>query len=143
MREQEALEVLESLKPDVPDVLVTTGVKGTRAFLLLKNTHATQRWAVIYTPGDRYFSVDTNTPYSRDYVDEGVPDDEVRDILERFTRIGVAYVRGAGEVVRVGFFKTPVLVVQVGDKREELRLSVFGTIASIFKPSMGTIASSE
>jgi hypothetical protein len=134
----DALEVLESLRPDLPDVDASTGIKdrGREPYLLLTNTADPDKWAVVYT-NIAWTSVQTDTHYSRLHIDEEISRDELADVLEDFVRNAVAYVQGAGEIVRTGFFKIPKLVVQVGDREDELTQTLGRTIASIFRPSSG------
>jgi hypothetical protein len=136
MDAREAFEVLESLKPDLPDVEATTGIKrgGREPYLLLVNTNDRDRWAVVYTT-ITWTAVQTNTYFQRLHIDEEIPGDELTNLLEDFSRTGVAYVQGSGKIVRVGFFRIPKLFVRVGDSEEELTLTLGREIASIFKPS--------
>jgi hypothetical protein len=135
MNAGEALEILESLQPDLPGVRASTGTKerGLEPYLLLENAFDPNRWAVVYT-NIAWTSVQTNSNYSRLHIDEDIPRDEMMALLQDFVRTGVAYVLGSGEIMRTGFFKTPKLVVRAGDKEEMLSLSLLGELAWIFKP---------
>jgi hypothetical protein len=135
MDAREALEMLESLKPDLSGVKATTGTKdrGREPYLLLENANDPDRWAVVYT-NITFTSVQTNGKYSQMHIDEEISRAELMTFLQDFVRTGVAYALGSGEIVRTGFFKTPKLVVQVGESEETLFLSLAGDMAWIFKP---------
>ena len=48
-------------------------------------------------------------------------------------KIAAAYAQGSDEYVRLGFFRTPTLVIKVGDGRAELRRATFMRPASMFR----------
>lgn len=132
---RQAFDLLESIKPDLPDVEVTLGTKPSGAYLLLSDIRDPDQWAVIYSDGDAWSAVQTNTGHSKIYLGEGSTESEIREILEAFLRIGVAYMQGSRDIVRSRVLRIPSLVVTVGEDRERLALSVVGMIEWMFKPS--------
>jgi hypothetical protein len=58
------------------------------------------RWAAVYTPGQGYFSVQTETMLTWDYVDDDASDEEVHAALSRLVSLAVSYVLGQGEEMR-------------------------------------------
>jgi hypothetical protein len=124
--------LLTALDPG-PPFRSELGVDGDVSFLRLSNDAPDGRWAVINSPGDRWFSVDTDGGFSFIHVEEDSADDFVADLLEEYVAIGVAYLSGQSNVVRRGRFHVEVLVVNVDGKAYELQRSVVANIKAFFR----------
>jgi hypothetical protein len=116
--------VLRSLQPDHDGVDADIGIRDGAAYLQMKKTGRPDRWAVIWSPGDRWFALDVDGGFSLNHFDEELPDDEVRSLLEKYVEIGLAYVLGVSVPTSAGRFKARVLRVTTEDGDFDLRLNV-------------------
>lgn len=91
MNKVKAQESLRLLGRSFPEDAVEVGIRKDCAYLKIDGD---ERWSVAWTPGDRWFSVDTDAGYSLNYFDEGAPDREVLGILRFHVDVAAAYVRG-------------------------------------------------
>ncbi|WP_022878300.1 hypothetical protein [Microbacterium sp. B19] len=87
----EALAALEELVGEYPDLESETGLSDGDAFVRLS---AGERWAIVSTPGTRWFSVRVDTGHRARLDDATSTRDEAFMLLRTYVAVGVAYVRG-------------------------------------------------
>lgn len=93
----EALAALDELVGEYPDLLSETGLSDGDAFVRLS---AGERWAIVSTPGTRWFSVRVDTGHRARLDDATSTRDEAFMLLRTYVAVGAAYARG--DVVRAG-----------------------------------------
>ncbi|SIR69636.1 hypothetical protein [Microbacterium sp. RURRCA19A] len=91
----EALAVLEQLIEEYSDLSAETGLADGDAFLRLS---AGDRWAVVSTPGTRWFSVRVESGHRARLDDATSTRDEAVMLLGTYVAVGAAYVRGEAVV---------------------------------------------
>lgn len=87
----EALATLEALVPEHGDLSPTTGLHDGEAFVRLS---AGERWAVVSTPGTRWFSVRVDTGHRARLDDTTSTRAEAAMLLRTYVEVGASYVRG-------------------------------------------------
>ncbi|WP_157373089.1 hypothetical protein [Agromyces sp. Root81] len=89
------------------------------------------RWALVGTPGDRWVFVQVNGGFTRLHFEEGIEDDDLKELLSQFVEIGVAYLKGSaiGPSGRV----FPVLSVATDDGTFKLRRSLAADLREMFR----------
>jgi hypothetical protein len=85
-------------------------------------------FAVVSTPGDRWFSLEVRGGYSADRFEEGLSNDQVTRVLEHLVQLGAAYLAGSRRIVRSRLLKVPAIVVNGTGGSTTLRLSLPGTL---------------
>jgi len=115
---------LRSHAPSLDGITSDLGRRGDAAFLRLSSIDEPHRWAVVTSPGSRWFSVEIHGGFSLDHFDEGLKDDEVRAILDDFLGVAVAYVRSGAARTSVGRLRFPALVVSMPQGERILRRSL-------------------
>lgn len=129
-----ALEFLSSIRPDAVDLSSEIGDRDRAAFLRVWQPSRPDRWAVVWTPGDRWFSVDVEGGYSLDHFEDDTPDEDVRELLSRYVDVALAYVRGDMMPERTGRFRVPVVKVPIDGGLVELRLSLLKGFRAALTP---------
>lgn len=125
--------MLDSMRPQGDGLSTEVGQRAGEAYLLLTADSEVQPWAVVRTPGTRWFSVELSGGYSLDYVDEEASDDETKDYLSRLISIAVAHVEGKSEVIRRRWPRHPILTVDLGTERVQLNPTLgWNLVASLF-----------
>jgi hypothetical protein len=121
----EAEKLLRELAASVDIARVEVGTRGqphnTSAYLKLTPLSGADDYAVVWTPGDRWFSLEVNGGYSLDVFGEDYEEPEVREILERFLRIATAYIEGRWSRERTRFLHVVHVVVETDDGPVRLR----------------------
>lgn len=87
----EALSTLESVDVDYADLAPETGLSDGDAFVRLS---AGQRWAIVSTPGTRWFSVRVDSGHRVRLDDATSTRAEAAMLLRTYVAAGAAYVRG-------------------------------------------------
>jgi len=100
MRTAQALAALTALSPDSSHMSAELGTKGDAAYLRLESRETPGRWAVVSTPGDRWFSLEVDGGYCLDYFEESTADDEVQTLLARYLDYATQYLSGRGVSVK-------------------------------------------
>jgi len=70
----------------------SVGTKGYVAMLEVHGTGDNRRHAVVSTPGDMWFSLDVDGGFSLDHFEEETSRQDVRQLIERYYEIAIAYV---------------------------------------------------
>lgn len=125
--------ILRSLRPNLDGVDAEVGTRKGAGYLHMTKTARPERWAVIWSPGDRWFALDVDGGFSLNHFDEELPDDEMRRLLEKYVDVGLTYVHGDSVPTSGGHFRPRVLRVTTEDGDFELRLSV----AAALKDALG------
>jgi len=133
----EALARLEALAEPREDLTTEVNTRERCAYLRMEHTGAPGDFAVVSTPGDRWFSLDVRGGYSVDRFEEGLSDDEVNQVLEDLVQLATAYLSGARRTVRTRILRLPQIVIEGAHGSTTLRLSLphalkhlFGSLAS-------------
>lgn len=133
MNTQEALEVLTQLRDQVsPGLDTELGTRRDAAYLKVANKTDPHDFAVVWTPGDRWFSLDVAGGFSLIYIEEETPDDEVRERLESYLSIGLRYLSGDRQNVRSKLLRIPSVRVGSGDNAVTLTLSLVDEVRHLF-----------
>jgi hypothetical protein len=90
----DAMELLDSLRPAAIGLSSEIGYRGGAAFLRMWQSSRPGRWAVIWTPGDRWFSLEVDGGYALDHFEEDTPDEGARQLLSKYVDVALAYVLG-------------------------------------------------
>lgn len=129
-----ALAWLETLRPNADDLSCEAGVRDGAAFVRVWRRSESDRWAVVRTPGDRWFAVEIDGGYSLDHFEEDASDDDVRELLRRYVDIGLAYVRGDSIPRKTARFRSAVVTISTAQGEVELSLALLPGIKSALKP---------
>lgn len=125
MNVSEAEELLRELASSVVVARVEVGTRDrpphTSAYLKLTPLSGADDYAVVWTPGDRWFSLEVNGGYSLDVFGEDCEEPEVKEILERFLGIATAYIEGRWSRERSRFLHVVHVVVATDDGPVRLR----------------------
>lgn len=126
-------EVLRSLRPNSDEVKSEIGTRGDAAYLRLNQPERLDRWAIISTPGDRWFALDVDGGFSLNHFEEETLDDDARRLLEKYVAIGSAYILSGTTPTSVGRCRPRVLRVSTEHGDFELTLSA----AAALKEAVG------
>lgn len=129
-----AMELLRSLRPDADDMLVEIGHRGDAAFLRIWQLARPSRWAVVSTPGDRWFAVEVDGGYSLNHFEEDTREEDVHRLLSTYVGVAMAYLRSDAAAVRVRRFRAPVLNVPNEEGQVELRMSMVAGFKAAMRP---------
>lgn len=117
MKAEDAQAVLEGLRPRLPECRAFVGMQDSRAYMRVEDREEPDRWAAVYTPGQGYFSLQTETMLTWDYVDDDASDEEVHAALSRLVSLAVLYVLGEGEEMRSRRLGFPSLRLHDGNQQ--------------------------
>lgn len=106
----EALAMLDVLAVAHGDLEVETGISDGSAWARFGRG---ARWAVVSTPGSRWFSVEVDTRHRTQLVDETSSKDESARLLAVYVDIAAAYVRSDVRPVRARALGGSTLTVDV------------------------------
>ncbi len=132
MRTSEVEDILRRSAHDVGDLSVALGRRGDAAFLRLSDPSREDCWAVVWSPGDRWFSIEVVGGYSLDHFEEETPDGEVRRILDEYVGVALAYLRTRPVAYRRARGGS-TLTVQTGSGAVVLRRSLGAALAGLFR----------
>lgn len=118
---------------DISGIAAEFGRRGDAAFVLFRRADDPDRWAVVSSPGSRWFSVEVDGGYSFDRFDEDVPDDEIENLVVRLIEIAQSSL--TPDQVRLGRDHgfSPVVVVRTAHGTYELRRSIARNIKELFR----------
>jgi hypothetical protein len=132
--------ILHEIRPTTPDIHTEVGIKNGEAYLVLRardGSKVAHGWAVIRTPGARWYSVELGADHEHDVVDEEASMDEVRGYLRRFVMIATAYLKGEYDVIRSRWLRGPILVVRIEDQQLHVNPKLGWTLTSRFRRKPG------
>lgn len=104
------------------------GRRGDAAFLRLSNLQEPARWAVLTSPGTRWFALDVAGGFSLNRFDDDLADEEVQAILDDLLEVALAFLRSGGVRRSVGLLKFPALAVAMPDGERVLRRSLVADV---------------
>lgn len=93
----EALAMLEVLCLAQADLSVITSLRDGAAWARFARG---ERWALVSTPGSRWFSVETDTGHRLQLVDADSSKDQSAQLLAAYVDVAEAYVRGDAQPSR-------------------------------------------
>lgn len=96
------LELLRNLTKPFAGFDFDFGVRADAAYVWLSMPSDSTRWAVVSSPGDRWFSLDVDGGFSVDHFEEDATDEHVRTILESYVLMAVGYLKEDVRATRVG-----------------------------------------
>ena len=103
MRTAEAMAALTALPPGGTQASAELGTNGDAAYLRLESRETPGRWAVVSTPGDRWFSLEVDGGFCLDYFEEDTPDADAEALLARYVEYATQYLSGRGVGARRNF----------------------------------------
>lgn len=121
MNAESAAEVLKSFSPEDEESTITVEVVDGVASMRLTSRSHSERWAVVNTPGDRWFGLGVDGDYALMRLEEDAPHEAVSETLGEYVAIAGAYLHSGGRAVRVGPFRWPAIVVSVDDRQVTIR----------------------
>lgn len=128
MRTADVEALLSSFEFPQPGIVSELGIRADAAYLKLTSKADQTDYAVVWTPGDRWFSLDVAGGYSYDYFEEDTPDSEAADRIAQLVDAAVAYIDGRGSVTSSRLLRVPVIHIETDDGHFELRLSTFDAV---------------
>jgi hypothetical protein len=137
-----ARELLADLEPDQADFGSEVGLRNHEAYLRIHDLAKPERWAVVYTSGATYTSLEidgkplgTVGRFSLDCFHEGVPDTEVEGRLREYADVAVEYLRNGGTVERSRRLRIPRLIIGTIDAQHSLSMSVVNDLRDLLRPA--------
>ena len=125
----EALAMLEVLCVAQADLSVTTAVRDGAAWARFTRG---RRWALVSTPGSRWFSVETDTGHRTQIVDANSSKDQSAQLLAVYVDVAEAYVRGGAVPARGRGLAGSVLSVDVNGRQVLLTQPVGRRVRRLF-----------
>jgi hypothetical protein len=101
----------------------------------MHRTERPARWAVVSSPGDRWFSLDVDGGFSLDHFEEDTPGEDVHQILSRYLELALRYLRDQPMPYPQGMLRLRVIKISTDDGDFVLRRSIVGELKSLFKRS--------
>ncbi len=117
----EALAMLEVLCVAQADLSVETALREGAAWARFTRG---ERWALVSTPGSRWFSVETDTGHRLQLVDANTSKDQSAQLLAAYVDVAEAYVRGDARPTRGRGLGGSALVVDVDGRQVVLTQSL-------------------
>jgi hypothetical protein len=124
MRTAGALALLTTLRPEGSDIATELGQRDDVAYLRITLPGNPDHFAVVNSPGDRWFGLDVDRGFSLNHFEEDTPDDDVVRIFRRYISVGLEYLRQNPRPVRTGLLRFQVIKVSSGEGDVVLRRSV-------------------
>lgn len=91
MKIDEVESFFRSARKAFPELATELGRKQTAGYLKLLDESDPGRWAVVWTPGDGWVSLDVDGGFSLDHYEEAIEDDDLRALVSLYIEIGAAY----------------------------------------------------
>jgi hypothetical protein len=129
----EALAILTSLSSSISELASETGTRGEVAHLRVTKGNGKNYWAVVTTPGDRWFSLEVNGGYINTYFEEDTPLEEAKRRLERLTAAAVQYVTDEPSPTPYGALKMPAIILRDDEGPLILRKSLGDAVKSLYR----------
>lgn len=126
----EALAMLEVLCVAQADLAVTTALRDGAAWAQFTRG---ERWALVSTPGSRWFSVETDTGHRLQLVDGNTSKDQSAQLLAAYVDVAEAYVRGDARPTRGKGLSGSALVVDVDGRQVVLTQSVVQRLRALLR----------
>jgi hypothetical protein len=108
----DAEKLLAALEPGDDDLRSEVGVRDRVAYLKITTLSDPDDFAVVCTPGSRWYEVSVRGGYSAIHFDEEATDDEVATLVREYLALAVAYLRGNRTVVTSRVLRIPAVRVE-------------------------------
>lgn len=128
------LVLMNSLVPSTSGSSSEVGVRDGAAFWKISSDVDASDYAVVWTPGDRWFAVDVAGGFSYTYFEEDATDEDVVKVLDKLTEGARAYIEGHRSTHFSRVWKLPTIRVETRDGSMELRLSLVGAVKRALQP---------
>lgn len=127
-------DLMAELAPDIEGVSSEVGTRGEVAFLRVYRTAAPERWAVVSTPGDRWFSLEIDGGFSLDHFEEETPTGDARRVVGLYVRLVAIYLTEGGVTVAArGGRRTRSVRLAAAGEEYVLRRSIGGQIRNLLR----------
>jgi len=133
LRTEATLAFLEASRPGTAEASSEIGQRGDAAYLRMESTSDPERWAVVWSPGDRWFSLDVDGGFSLDHFEEDTPDSDVHRILQEYIEVGLRYLREGATPITSRRLGLPALKISTAQGDVVLRRSLVADLKSIFR----------
>ncbi|MDQ1083375.1 MULTISPECIES: hypothetical protein [Microbacterium] len=127
----EALAMLEVLCVAQADLAVETALRDGAAWARFARG---PRWALVSTPGSRWFSVETDTGHRLQLVDANSSKDQSAQLLAMYVDIAEAYVRGDARPARGRGLGGSTLTVGVDGRQVVLTQPLTRRLRALLRP---------
>ena len=87
--------------------------------------------AVVYSPGDRWVSLEVPGPFSTNYFEEGITDEDLLIWLERYLDAAIAYQQGQYVLRRSKRLRIPHVVIETSTETIRLELTLKALIRAV------------
>ena len=135
MRTEAISAFLEVSRPGTTEVSSEIGRRGDAAYLRMESTDEPERWAVVSSPGDRWFSLDVDGGFCLDHVEEDTPDSDAHRIMQEYIEVGLCYLREGATPVRSRRLRLPGLQISTAQGDVVLRRSLVANLKSLMRIS--------
>jgi hypothetical protein len=115
MRTEGALALLTTLRPEDSDIATELGQRGDAAYLRITLPPNPDRFAVVNSPGDRWFSLDVDRGFSLNHFEEDTPDEDVARLFRRYIDVGLGYLRQDPIPIRTRLLRLQVITVSLDE----------------------------
>jgi hypothetical protein len=115
VRTDAVLAVLSAIRPESSEFASELGQRGDAAYLRMTKSSEPTRWAVVWSPGDRWFSLDVDGGFSLNYFEEETPDADARRILATYVDLAVQYLRDEPAPHRKGFLRLSAIKITTAE----------------------------
>ena len=129
----EVANYLDSIPEPARGVSRKTGISRGAAYIKFSKLAAPTVYAVVSTPGDRWFSLDTYGGFAYDYFEEGIPDTEAIQLLEKLVQAARARVEGVGMMRASRYLGVPVLEIETDQGPVALHLPLLAAIKQLLR----------
>jgi len=126
-----ARQILASCHPWSNDTDRELGVRGDAAYLRIATQQAPSRWAVVWTPGDRWFSMEIDGGFSIDHFEEETTDEDAEGLIRQYVDFAETYVRDGAIDSRSRWLRVPRRLLLTGGAEVVLRRSLIGQLRSV------------
>jgi hypothetical protein len=125
--------LLASYTSAPPHIESETGTRDGYAYRKFWRHDSKHNFAVVWSPGDRWFSLDIQGGYSNTHFEEGASDDQVLQRVEALMGLALSYLEGSFEVSRSRFLRLPRVNIAAGQHRMELTLSLSSALKYLLR----------
>lgn len=126
MNTEEVVDLLSTLAPSDGRVICQVKSEKDVGYLRISDAADAGRSAVVSSPGDRWVSLDVDQGFSLDHFEEGIEESDLRSVLDRYVRIGFAYVVHGATPRRRGWLPVDELLVGLEEGPVRLKRSLAG-----------------
>jgi hypothetical protein len=123
----QAEALLGELAASISGRQVEIGTRGrpphNYAYLKLTLPRDAAVYAVVSTPGMRWFELEIAGGFYTGRADDLASDESVREYVEQYLRAAISYLEGHWSTGKSGLFRSPFIAVQTDDGELRLRLS--------------------